>query len=127
MDLDIRHAPGRTIQAVDALSRMPSENKLLIDHPNCKELKRPRWEDPVLNVPVRCPSVSNIFLDAQEAIGREDEVVRELLGERDQNVENAGVTSDKNSTDEDEENQSVADPIQFAFPKLMDDDDDKLC
>ncbi len=69
MDLDIRHAPGRTIQVVDALSRMPSENKLLIDHPNRKELKRPRREDLVLNVPVRCPSVSSIFLDTQEAIG----------------------------------------------------------
>ncbi len=59
------HTPGRTIQAIDALSQMPSENKLLADHPNLKELKRPL----VLNVPVHCPSVSDIFLDAQEAAG----------------------------------------------------------
>ena len=79
-----------------------------------------------MNVPVQCPSVSSIFLDAQEVIGCQDEVVHELLAERDQNVENAGTISDENSVDEDGEDQSVGDPIQFAFPKLVDNDADKL-
>ena len=125
MDLDIRHAPGKTIQAVDALSRMPSANKTLAEHPNKKELKRPRREDLVLNVPVRCPSISDIFLDAQAAEGKNDEVVQELMAEREHEEESAG-TETGDSADECENPNEVTDPVRFAFAKLIDDDEETL-
>ncbi len=49
-----------------------------------------------------------------------------MLAEHDQNIENAGNISDESSTDEEEDEQSLGDPIQFAFPKLIDDDEDNL-
>ena len=127
MDLDIRHAPSRIIQAVDALSRMPSDSKLLTDHPNRRELKRPRRELLVLNVPLHChPLVSDLFLDAQEVAGRDDELVNEPLAACGHNNETAGVPPNNDSGELTDQLPTVENPVQFAFPQLVD-DDEGLC
>ncbi len=79
LDIDIKHAPGRTIQAVDALSRIPSQNKTMAEHPNRAELKRPLREELVLNAPLDfyVPSVSDLLNESLEDEGRGNEVTRQ--------------------------------------------------
>ena len=80
MDTEIKHAPGRTIQAVDALSRIPSQNKIMAEHPNHAELKRPLREELVLNAPLdfHPPSISDLLNETREHVRHSWQIARIL-------------------------------------------------
>ncbi len=133
MDIEIKHAPGRTIQAVDALSRMPSQNKTMAEHPNRAELKRPLREELVLNAPpdFHAPSISDLLNDSLENEGRGNEVtrqyahrMRDLRAEVIESDQSEDETETDDVTDEGEETEveMVDDPITFVFPQLAEED-----
>ncbi len=124
MDIEIKHAPGRTIQAVDALSRIPSQNKTMAEHPNRAELKRPLREELVLNAPLdfNVPSVSDLLNESLEGEGRGNEVTRQhaqRMYELRTEVADSQLEPDPESDENDDTDLELIDnPITFAFPQL---------
>ena len=106
MDIEIKHAPGHTIQAVDALSRIPSQNKMMAKHLNCAELKCPLHEELVLNAPpdLHPPSISDLLNEMREYEGVGDEVTQQHLHHMwDGRAQNeARIQADMESDDDDD-------------------------
>ncbi len=121
MDIDIKHAPGHTIQAVDALSRIPSQNKTMAKHPNRAELKQPLREELVLNAPpdFQVPSISDLLNETRENEGGDDEVTRQYLCKmrQAQKESDTAVLADSD-TDDDSDTELSDNPITFVFPLL---------
>ncbi len=121
MDIEIKHAPGRTIQAVDVLSRIPSQNKTMAEHTNHAELKRPLHEELVLNalLDLHPPSISDLLNETHEYEGGGDEVTRQHMhGLRDARSQTAvQIPAEAESEDDDDPTTELLDnPITFAFP-----------
>ena len=68
--------PGRTIQAVDAVSLIPSGNKPLKLHPDEKTLEHPLYDDLVMNVAMDgpLPSISDLMDKYHGESGHDDEM-----------------------------------------------------
>ncbi len=123
MDIEIKHAPGGTIQAVDALSHIPSQNKTMAEHPNCAELKQPLRKELVLNalLDLHPPSISDLLNETREYEGGGDEVtwqhMHQLCDVRAQMADQ--IPAEVESDDDDDPNTELLDnPIVFAFPQL---------
>ncbi len=121
LNMEIKHAPGRTIQAVDALSRMPSGNAELNDHPNKSQLEQPLYDEIVMHIAEdRSRSSISDLMDLFRDNSRfQDEVTKQATRAASPAAEGDSIDSDSN---EDQEN----DQLQLAYPKLLIPEDEKL-
>ncbi len=130
LNMEIKHAPGRTIQAVDALSRMPSGNDPLADHVNRADLELPLNEEIILNVAADGPrsSISDLVNLFRNQSSHGDLVTDQgVKGTTPKNVQpptlndstDVEVDSDVNENSDDDEPLDENPPMEFAYHKLL--------
>ncbi len=129
LNLEIKHAPGRTIQAVDALSCMPSGNVELSEHPNRDDLSTPLNDEAILHVAVepQAPSISDLVNLYRSDSGQGDLFTDQAMARATDKHQNILVREDRLPSDDERTlPPEPHEPLQVEYPNLLLPEDEKL-